>query len=236
MGRLSTTVGLLCLVTLASCRGSPGPERRQPTPATTISTSGPGSTTVADTPAERALQLTRTLPQTYREACQRLQAYAPSDTDACPPLVPIGHLEVRTAGPVATSGGYEDSYVLDLASGSLGTIDGRAVDTNGGHWTVSAAWGPLTRKLLDEQLHAALGMQPAKCRQIRLAGERVEACQVPSTDDGYYSGHTAYAWEHGEIVYHITIHGHANEPRVALMMEALISRTPEAAQGKKADS
>jgi hypothetical protein len=38
------------------------------------------------------------------------------------------------------------------------------------------------------------------------------------------SGHIAYAWEHRGVVYHITIHGHANEPRVALMMAAFIKR------------
>jgi hypothetical protein len=45
-----------------------------------------------------------------------------------------------------------------------------------------------------------------------------------STDDGYYSGHVAYAWEHRGVVYHVTIHGHGEEPRVALMMAALIKR------------
>jgi hypothetical protein len=45
-------------------------------------------------------------------------------------------------------------------------------------------------------LHAALGSRRARCHHLRLAGEPVEACQVPSSDDGYYSGHIAYAWEH----------------------------------------
>jgi hypothetical protein len=204
------------LAALASCAGTPATPTSLPSPKS--------KTVVADTPAERALQLTRSLPQRYREACQRLQAYAPSGADACPPLVPVGYLQVRSAGPVGPSDGYEDSYVLDLGSGSLGTIRGRAVDTNGGHWTVSAAWGPTTRKLLDAQLHAALGVQRARCRHIRLAGGRVEACRVPATDDGYYSGHIAYAWEHLGVIIHVSIHGHANEPRLALMMAALIRR------------
>jgi hypothetical protein len=111
-----------------------------------------------------------------------------------------------------------------LSSSSLDAIHGRQVDSNGGHWTVSAARGPTARKLLAEQLHAALGVRRARCRHLRLAGEPVEACQVPASDDGYYSGHIAYAWEHRGVVYHITIHGHAEEPRVALMMAALIER------------
>lgn len=41
---------------------------------------------------------------------------------------------------------------------------------------------------------------------------------------GYYGGHIAYAWRHKDVVYHITIHGYANEPRASLMMAALIAR------------
>jgi hypothetical protein len=190
-------------------------------PTTIVSTS---TTMLADTPAERALQLTHNLPQAYRDACHQPLAYAPLSAGACPPLVPQGPLEVRAAGPIAPSGGYARSYVLDLASGSLDTIRGRSVNSNQGHWTISAARGRAARTVLTEQLHAALGVRRARCRQLRLAGEPVEACQVPTSDDGYYSGHIAYAWEHHGVVYHITIHGHANEPRVALMMAALINQ------------
>jgi hypothetical protein len=219
MGRASVPAGLLlCLVVAAGCSGAAHPRATPPT--TIVSTS---TTMLADSPAERALQLTHSLPQAYRDACQRLLAYAPLGAGACPPLVPQGPLEVRAAGPIAPSGGYARSYVLDLASGSLDTIRGRSVNSNGGHWTISAARGRAARTVLTQQLHAALGVRRARCRQLRLAGEPVEACQVPTSDDGYYSGHIAYAWEHRGVVYHITIHGHANEPRLALMMAALIN-------------
>jgi hypothetical protein len=218
MGRASAPAWLLlCLVVAAGCSGTGHPRATPPT--TIVSTS---TTMLADTPAERALQLTHNLPQAYRDACQQLLAYAPLGARACPPLVPLGPLEVRAAGPIAPSGGYARSYVLDLASGSLDTIRGQRVNSNEGHWTISAARGRAARKVLNQQLHAALGVRRARCRQLRLAGEPVEACQVPTSDDGYYSGHIAYAWEHRGVVYHITIHGHANEPRVALMMAALI--------------
>jgi hypothetical protein len=221
MGRPSIRAWLLLL--LAAAAGCGGAQDAAPPQATPATTSLPTPTTVlADTPAERALQLTRNLPQAYQKACQQFLASVPLGAAGCPPLVPEGPLEVRAAGPIAASDGYERSYVLELASDSLDTIHGRTVDTNGGHWTVSAARGPTARKVLAEQLHAALGTRPARCRQLRLAGEWVEACQVPATDDGYYSGHIAYAWEHRGVIYHITIHGHAEEPRVALMMAALI--------------
>jgi hypothetical protein len=220
MGRASVPAWLLlCLVVAAGCSSTAHPRATPPTTIVPTST-----TTLADTPAERALQLTHSLPQPYRDACQQLLAHAPLGAGACPPLVPQGPLEVHAAGPIAPSGGYARSYVLDLASGSLDTIRGQRVNSNQGHWTISAARGRAARTVLTQQLHAALGVRRAHCRQLRLASEPVEACQVPTSDDGYYSGHIAYAWEHRGVVYHITIHGHANEPRVALMMAALINQ------------
>jgi hypothetical protein len=212
---------LLCLMAVTGCNSAEPPRA---TPATTTIVSTSTTALLADTPAERALQLTQNLPQPYRDACRQLLAYAPVGAAGCPPLVPQGPLQVRAAGPIAPSDGYARSYVLDLASGSLDTIGGRSVDTNGGHWTISVARGPTARTVLAQQLHAALGVRRARCHHLSLAGEPVEACQVPSSDDGYYSGHIAYAWEHHGGVYHITIHGHANEPRVALMMAAFIKR------------
>lgn len=41
---------------------------------------------------------------------------------------------------------------------------------------------------------------------------------------GYYGGHVVYAWQRGPVVYHVTIHTYANEPRLRLMMAALIHR------------
>jgi hypothetical protein len=223
MGRPSVRAWLLLLLAVAA--GCDGAQDTVLPQAMATTTSLPTPTTVlADTPAERALQLTRNLPQAYQKACQQFLAYAPLGAAGCPPLVPNGALQVRAAGPIAPSDGYERSYVLDLASSSLDAIHGRAVDTNGGHWTVSAARGPTARKVLAQQLHAALGTRPARCRRLRLADERVEACRVPSADGGYYSGHIAYAWEHRGVIYHITIHGYAEEPRVALMMAALIKQ------------
>jgi hypothetical protein len=61
---------------------------------------------------------------------------------------------------------------------------------------------------------------------VGLEGERVQACWVPAHDagGGYYGGHVAYAWQCGPVVYHVTIHGYANEPRLRLMVAALIRR------------
>jgi hypothetical protein len=54
---------------------------------------------------------------------------------------------------------------------------------------------------------------------------RERACLVPPYEQGGgYYGDIAYAWRHKDVVYHITIHGYANEPRASLMMAALIAR------------
>ncbi len=127
---------------------------------------------------------------------------------------------------------WEGSRTLDLGSGSLSWIAGAPVDANGGHWTVSVAWGPIGRRILHKTLHAIGGWYGSDlrsaCAVVGLEGERVQvqACRVPAHDagGGYYGGHVAYAWRRGPVVYHVTIHGYANEPRLRLMVAALIQR------------
>jgi hypothetical protein len=180
-------------------------------------------------PPERALGLTRRLPDAYVTRCARI----PPDAGAnpCPPLKPEGQLKV--AGPYGQPG----SRTLDLGSGSLNSIGGAPVDTNGGHWTISVAWSASGRQLLDSQLHAIGRPRPTSpCTAASLEGERVGACRVLAYDagGGYYGGHIAYAWQRGRLVYHITIHGFANEPRLRLMMAALIHRETTPVQARRA--
>jgi hypothetical protein len=130
------------------------------------------------------------------------------------------------AGPYANRWGERS---LDLGSASLSWIGGAPVDTNGGHWTVAVAWGSNGRPVLHKTPHAIAGWHGSHprsaCTVVRLEGERVQACRIPAYDagGGYYGGHIAYAW-HGPVVYHVTIHGYANEPRLRLMMGVLIHR------------
>jgi hypothetical protein len=212
----------LVVICLSGCdRAPPGassPGRPDPaTPARVVTTTRPEQ-------AERALGLTRRLPNTYVARCARIRSQAPADP--CPPLIPVGRLKV--AGPYQKRWeGYRD---LDLGSASLNWIGGAPVETNGGHWTVSVAWGPTGRRVLHRTLHAIggwWGPHPrSACAVVGLEGERVQACRVPAHEvgGGYYGGHVAYAWQRGAVVYHVTIHGYANEPRLRLMMAALIHR------------
>jgi hypothetical protein len=143
------------------------------------------------------------------------------------------------SGPAAVTGPHQKRWEgyreLDLGSASLTWIAGAPVDSYGGHWTLAVAWGPNGRRLLHKQLHA-IGVWygsnlRSACTVISLEGERVQACRVqacrvPAYDagGGYYGGHVAYAWQRGQVVYHVTIHGYANEPRLRLIMAALIQR------------
>jgi hypothetical protein len=180
------------------------------------------TTTVGRAQAELDLQLTRQLPQEYSRACARLRSYRPLRANACPPLVPQGAIKIEFQG---SPRGWPRSYQLDLASRSLSSIGGRPVESAGGHWTVAAARGRTDQRLLALTLRPS-ARRPSTCRLTNLEGEPVTACRVPPYEEGggYYGGHIAYEWKHEDVVYHITIHGYANEPRVSLMMAALIAR------------
>jgi hypothetical protein len=202
---------LLAACTSPSARPSDG---GGPTPPTT--THGRAET-------ELDLQLTRQLPRQYRQACARLRGHRLLRADACPPLVPKGDLDIGYQG---SPKGWPRTYQLDLASGSLNRISGRPVETNGGHWTVAAARGRANQRLLALQLRPPNATQPSTCQLVMLQRQPVTACRVPPYEQGggYYGGHVAYAWQHRDVAYHVTIHGYANEPRVRLMMAALIAR------------
>jgi uncharacterized protein (TIGR03435 family) len=159
-----------------------------------------------------ALGLTRDLPAAYLAACTEI--LRATRTNPCPPLVPrdthVAH-------------GWADS--IDAMAASIGSIDGRDIDAHGGHWTIGVGADPRARQALGRDLHAVSPRASSRCRIVRLQGQRVEACAMPPyPDGGYYGGHIAYAWQRDDVTYHITLHGHANEPRVRLMMEALIRR------------
>jgi uncharacterized protein (TIGR03435 family) len=206
--RLWTTT-LLCALLAPSGRvgRTQDAERRPPSPP---------AWTRPDVPAplgtsEAALGLTRRLPPEYVAACTEI--LREMHVNPCPPLVPDGPIELRDDGG------------LDLMSSALNSINGRDVEANGGHWTIWVATDQKERKWLVDELHAVDSKKPSQCRFLELEGQRVEACQVaPYPDGGQYSSHISYAWQRGGVVYHVTLHGYANEPRLRMMMAALIVR------------
>ena len=162
--------------------------------------------------AEAALGLTRELPPEYVAACAGFENYL--GVNPCPPLIP--------AGPMTILGLFGDGF--ELMSGSLNAIDGRAIDANGGHWSLWIATNRGARRGLGAGIHIE-GDTPSQCRLIELRAQEVEACRVPPYPvGGSYGGHIAYAWQNGAILYHVTLHGYDNEPRLELMMTALIEQ------------
>ena len=164
--------------------------------------------------SETALGLTRRLPPEYVDACVTIQREM--HVNPCPPLVPDGAMLLH--------GAWDDSLDVQMST-ALNSINGHEVDANGGHWTLGVGTTPGAHKGMADELHAAGAKAPSKCRFLELEGQRVEACQVPPyPEGGYYGGHIAYAWRRGDVVYHVTLHGYANEPRLRLMMAALIGQ------------
>lgn len=171
------------------------------------------------------LALTRDPPRAYRSMCARLAAYAPPAARVCPPLVPAGPMKLEFAGPFSRERRYRGGFVADLSSHAIDTLAGRPIATNGGHWHFDVSWTPAVRRL-------AVGRaieQRGRCRRVRVAGARVEACRVIpySQGGGLHGGHIAYVWTRGRTTYVVSLHGYANEPRAAAMMAAWIARVRE---------
>ena len=170
----------------------------------------------------RTLGLTTELPAAYRRACERFADYTPLGLDgpACPAVVPIGRLSVELAGPLDRSKAHRATFNLDLGSRSLGRVERRRIDAAGGHWTIVAARGRRPRAILRQRLR----VPDSGCRREPLEGRRVDVCRVPPYEDGggYYGGHAAVAWADGDVTFHITAHGYANEGRVLTIAASLI--------------
>jgi hypothetical protein len=176
----------------------------------------------------RALGLTRKLPAAYRQACGEQLAYAPAGAQVCPPLIPAGRLKVIDATPFSKRKAYRGGYLADVSSASLSELDGKHVETNGGHWHYDVSWTPAVRRLLVRRgiERPANANMASKCRHVRLGGERVEVCHVVPYEKGggLNGGHVAYVWTQGRVTYVVSLHGYANEPRARVMTLALMAQ------------
>jgi hypothetical protein len=188
---------------------------------------GDARTARAAKPAGRpglALDLTTRLPAAYRRVCARQAAAAPRRARTCPPLIPGGRLDVIDALALARPRG---DFNVDIGSASIKTLNGAAIDTNGGHWHYDVAWTPAARRLyVHRRIEHAVDGPRSRCTHLQLAAEPVEACRVAPYDQGggLEGGHIAYVWDDARVSYAISLHGYANEPRVQAMMAALIER------------
>ena len=221
--RLST-VAILGL--LAGCGGGGAAANKAPQPKAG-EPAATGTQPAHQSHREAALGLTRELPDAYRQVCQKQAAEAPAGARTCPPLIPAGPLKVlyrgRSLGRDSPRGGFS----ADLASRSLGLLDRKRVETNGGHWRYDVIWAPRVRQLAVEDgiVRPTNASGPSRCRRTRVAGQRVESCRVVPYREGggLNGGHVAYVWEHRGVTVAISIHGYANEPRARMMMAAVVA-------------
>jgi hypothetical protein len=217
--RSAMAAGLAVLV--AACGGGDARPARAARPAR------PARPAPAASPAGRpgpALGLATRLPAAYRRACSRQAAAAPRRARSCPPLIPAGRLQVLDAAALTPPHG---EFNVDLASPSIGTLNGARIDADGGHWHYDVAWTPAARWVwVHRRIERPQNGPRSRCTRLELAAERVEACRVAPYDQGggLQGGHIAYVWDHAGASYAISLHGYANEPRVQAMMAALIER------------
>jgi hypothetical protein len=178
---------------------------------------------------ERALGLTRRLPRAYQQVCERQVADAPAGARRCPPLIPTGALTVTYRGRSLGRGSSGGGFSADLASRSLGQLDGKRIETNGGHWRYDVVWTPRVRRVVVEMgiRRPTNASESSSCRQTRVASQRLVACRVVAYNDGggLNGGHVAYVWDHAGVAFVISIHGYANEARARAMMAALVTAT-----------
>lgn len=178
------------------------------------------------------LGLTARLPSSYRRACERMAEHAPVRGATCPPVVPVGPLEVEVARSFSRARRYAAGYSMSFASCSLRSYRGLPIETNGCHWAYELGWSPRTRRIVVDRVLNGSG-NPAdprsRCEWRRVAGQPVRACRVPPFDQGggLHGGHVAYLWERPQATVVLSAHGYRNEARVKAMMTALIAATSE---------
>jgi hypothetical protein len=211
-------------VLVAGCGGGPTP------------TQTPGARAVVDaaklpvvSPSRaRSLGLTRELPAAYQQVCDEQAESAPASAAACPPLLPSGRLTVLYAGRFGGRKGDRGGYSADFESRALTRIDGKRVESNGGHWRYDVTWTPRVEHLAVDVsvVDPPNADEPSSCHQRGVVGRRMRVCRVPPHEQGggINGGHIAYVWRHGRVSYVVSMHGYGNEPRAGAMMAALMAR------------
>jgi hypothetical protein len=174
-----------------------------------------------------ALGLTRKLPAAYQRVCDEQAAVAPPGARVCPPLVPADSLEVIDADPFSPRPRRGGGYLADLASSSLSELASKRIETIGGHWHYDVSWTAEARRLLVHRgvERPANANRASKCRALRLGSESVTTCRVVPYEQGggLNGGHLAYMWSHRPVMYVVSLHGYANEPRARAMTQALMA-------------
>jgi hypothetical protein len=141
-------------------------------------------------------------------------------------LAPDGRLAVLYSGRIGGRDSGLGGFSADLASPSIGRVDGTPVQTNGGHWRYDVAWTKRARDFAVDRnvVRPPRAARPSACHRRRVAGQRMRMCRVAPHErgGGINGGHIAYVWRDGTIAYVISLHGYGNRARTRAMMRALV--------------
>jgi uncharacterized protein (TIGR03435 family) len=194
--------------------------------AATLTGCGPRPAAPDAAAVEADLGLTRQLPPDYAAGC--IEILREMHVNPCPPLIPAGPMWVRVSDGSPSE--PRASAILDMMFAKvLTSINGRKIDAHDGHWTIEVGSDQRSQRSLSEWIGSGT---PPQCQIVELKGQRVEFCRAPLyPDGGYYGDHIVSLWQRGDVAYVVSLHGHDNEPRLRLMMAALIERetTPRVA-------
>jgi hypothetical protein len=217
-------VGALLLA--GGCGGGDRPDQRASAANHTAGAPPvPGSSSMTD--RELTLGLTRKHPRRYRTVCRRQAEQAPAGARTCPPLVPEGRLAILYSGRLGGRDSDLGGFSADLASPSIGRVDGKQVQTNGGHWRYDVAWTQSAREFAVDRnvIRPPRASRRSSCHRRRVAGQRMRVCRVVPHEQGggVNGGHIAYVWRDRTIAYVISLHGYRNRARARAMMRALVN-------------
>jgi hypothetical protein len=155
-----------------------------------------------------------------RRACRKA-AKAAAATVYCPPLTPLGPVQVLGVDGLRRSRDFRDGLILNFASRSVDS------STQPGHWTYAqgrpAALGLLLRPLdYDPAIAAAVTTNTA------MGGLPVTIELMPSIRvfHGVYGGHVVVSWNCRDTAYQLSMHGHDNRKRTLAMADAVIAEMP----------
>jgi hypothetical protein len=221
---------VLLLLLLLGCSGTPkedaGP-RTETTRVETIASELPWSDLVAEA---RAHGLTDDVPGPVRRVCSAVAERAVDQGQPqpvfCPPLVPDTAIKVELAGGVLRYRHFDDGYNIGFWS-----PDVDHANDAGGHWSIAAGDAASLRVLTHPPAPAAPPgadrAEPliAPTSTTTLRGVPVTVYRMPTEAQGgagFYSGHVVFEWAYRGTTFHVTMHGHQNEPQTRAMAAALI--------------
>ena len=165
------------------------------------------------------LGLTQTQPLNLVKACRMAEAETTLPEVFCPPVVPVGPLEIQgvwresrpyfdEAKRVKRSKEIAASYTVHLQSPS---IDRQSL----GHWSFEA--GQRTPFL------AGIPRDPIPKEPVDLGGTTGEILAMPPyPEGGVHGGHVVVRWRVDGVSYDVSLHGGKNTDRAVAMAQAMV--------------